>query len=103
MTTKSVFPKLDALEAAARGKGRLAVAVAYPCSTDALAAAISAYEEGIIEPVLVGPRQRIEACASALKTSLNGFRIVEAEDDPILASRMAVALVGAGEVNAAYR
>ncbi len=54
MTTKSVFPKLDALEAAARGKGRLAVAVAYPCSTDALAAAISAYEEGIIEPVLVG-------------------------------------------------
>lgn len=100
MTTKPTFPKLDALEAEARGKGRLSVAVAYPCSTDALAAAVSAFEEGIIEPVLVGPRRRIEACASTLKVSLGGFRFVEADDDPILASRTAVALVGAGEVNA---
>jgi phosphate acetyltransferase len=100
MTTGSTFPKLDALEAAARGKGRLSVAVAYPCSTDALAAAVSAFEEGIIDPVLVGPRQRIEICASTLDVSLEGFRFVEAEDDPILSSRMAVALVGAGEVSA---
>jgi phosphate acetyltransferase len=100
MTTERTFQKLDALEAAARGKGRLAVAVAYPCSTDSLAAAVFAYKEGIIEPVLVGPRRRIEACASALQASLEGFRFVEAEDDPIVASRMAVALVSAGEVNA---
>jgi len=100
MTTEPTFPKLDALEAAARGKGRLSVAVAYPCSTDALAAAVSAFEEGIIDPVLVGPRRRIETCASTLKVSLEGFRFVEAEDDPILSSRMAVALVGAGEVSA---
>jgi phosphate acetyltransferase len=100
MTSKPTFPKLDALEAAARGKGRLAVAVAYPCSTDSLAAAVSAYDEGIIEPVLVGPRRRIEACASALQVDLAGFRLVEADDDPIVASRMAVALVNAGEANA---
>ena len=100
MTTEPTFPKLDALEAAARGKGRLSVAVAYPCSTDALAAAVSAFEEGIIEPVLVGPRARIETFASTLRVSLAGFRFVEAEDDPILSSRMAVALVDAGEVNA---
>ncbi len=100
MTTEPTFPKLDALEAAARGKGRLAVAVAYPCSTDSLAAAVSAYEEGIIDPVLVGPRRRIEACANALRISLDRFRLVEAEDDPIVSSRLAVALAGAGEVNA---
>jgi phosphate acetyltransferase len=100
MTTEPTFPKLDALEAAARGKGRLAIAVAYPCSTDSLAAAVSAYEEGIIDPILVGPRPRIEACANALKISLDGFRLVEAEDDPIVSSRLAVALAGAGEVNA---
>ncbi len=100
MTIEPTFPKLDALEATARGKGRLAVAVAYPCSTDALAAAVSAYREGIIEPVLVGPRRRIESCASTLKVSLEGLRFVEAEDDPILASRMAVALASAGEVRA---
>jgi phosphate acetyltransferase len=100
MTTEPTFPKLDALEAAARGKGRLAVAVAYPCSTDSLAAAVSAYEEGIIDPVLVGPRRRIETCANALQISLDRFRLVEAEDDPIVSSRLAVALAGAGEVNA---
>jgi len=100
MTNPRTFPRLDALEAAARGKGRLAVAVAYPCSTDSLAAAVSAFEAGIIEPVLVGPRRRIEACANTLKVSLEGFRFVEAEDDPILSSRSAVALVGANEVSA---
>ena len=100
MTNQRTFPRLDALEAAARGKGRLAVAVAYPCSTDSLAAAVSAFEAGIIEPVLVGPRRRIEACANTLQVSLDGFRFVEAEDDPILSSRMAVALVGANEVSA---
>ena len=100
MKTERTFPKLDALEAAARAKGRLSVAVAYPCSTDSLAAAISAHEEGIIEPVFVGPRRRIEAFASALQMSLEGFRFVEAEDDPIVSSRMAVALVSAGEVSA---
>jgi phosphate acetyltransferase len=100
MKTERTFPKLDALEAAARAKGRLSVAVAYPCSTDSLAAAVSAHEEGIIEPVFVGPRRRIEAFASALQMSLEGFRFVEAEDDPIVSSRMAVALVSAGEVSA---
>jgi phosphate acetyltransferase len=99
-TTEQTFPKLDALEAAARGKGRLSVAVAYPCSADSLAAALYAHAEGIIEPVLVGPRRRIESCATALQVSLEGFRLVEAEDDPIVSSRMAVALVGAGEASA---
>lgn len=94
------FPRLDALEAAARGKGRLTVAVAYPCSNDSLAAALAARDEGIIEPVLVGPRRRIEACASAIGVSLDGIRCVEADDDPIASSQTAVALAGAGEVNA---
>jgi phosphate acetyltransferase len=35
-----------------------------------------------------------------LRASLEGFRLVEAEDDPIVASRLAVALAGAGEVSA---
>jgi phosphate acetyltransferase len=100
MIPARTFPRLDALEASARSKGRLAVAVAYPCSTDALAAALSAFKEGIIDPVLVGPRSRIEACANALHAGLEGIRIVEAEDDPVLASRMAVALASAGEVGA---
>lgn len=97
---RSSHPRLDALEAAARGKGRLTVAVAYPCSIDSLGAALAAREAGIIDPILVGPRARIEACADALKTSLEGIRLIDAADDPIEASRMAVALAGSGEAGA---
>lgn len=97
---RSSHPRLDALEAAARGKGRLNVAVAYPCSVDSLGAALAAREAGIIDPILVGPRARIEACADTLKTSLDGIRLVDAEDDPIEASRLAVALAGSGEAGA---
>ena len=94
------FPKLDALENAARGKGRLAVAVAYPCSNDSLAAALAARDDGIIDPILVGPRKRIEACANDLGVSLEGVRWADAEDDPVASSRAAVALVSAGEASA---
>jgi phosphate acetyltransferase len=95
-----IFPKLDALEAAARSKGRLSVAVAYPCSPDSLAAALAASDAGVIEPVLVGPRRRIQATADALQASVAGLRLVETEDDPVAASRKAVALASAGEAKA---
>ena len=97
---RTSHPRLDALEAAARGRGRLNVAVAYPCSVDSLGAALAAREAGIIDPILVGPRARIEACATSLKTSLEGIRLIDAADDPIEASRMAVALAGSGEAGA---
>jgi phosphate acetyltransferase len=97
---RSSHPRLDALEVAARRKGRLNVAVAYPCSVDSLGAALAAREAGIIDPILVGPRARIEACADALKTSLEGIRLIDAEDDPIEASRVAVALASSGEAGA---
>jgi phosphate acetyltransferase len=97
---RSPHPRLDALEAAARGKGRLNVAVAYPCSVDSLGAALAARDAGIIDPILVGPRARIEACASMLMASLEGIRLIDAEDDPIEASRVAVALAGSGEAGA---
>ena len=100
MTQQKLFPKLDVMEATARAKGRLTVAVAYPCSQDSLAAALAAREDGVIDPVLVGPRQRIQICADALKISLDGLRLVDAEDDPVTASRAAVALVNAGEAGA---
>jgi phosphate acetyltransferase len=98
--TRASHPRLDALEATARGKGRLNVAVAYPCSTDSLGAALSARDAGIIDPVLVGPRARIVACADALKTSLDGVRLIDTADDPIEASRKAVTLGSSGEAAA---
>mgnify|MGYP002076286691 CR=1 FL=1 len=95
-----VFPKLEAMEATARNKGRLRVAVAYPCSPDSLAAALAAHEDGMIDPLLVGPRQKIEAIAATLKISLDGLDFVETEDDPVAASRKAVAVARAGDATA---
>lgn len=94
------FPKLEAMEAAARNKGRLRVAVAYPCSPDSLAAALAAHEDGMIDPLLVGPRKKIEAIAATLKANLSGLDFVDTEDDPIAASRKAVAVARAGDANA---
>jgi phosphate acetyltransferase len=95
-----LFPRLEKLEASSRDKGRLTVAVAYPCSNDALAAALSARNAGMIEPILVGPRSRIQACADALKLSITGVHLVDSPDDPVAASRAAVALATSGEVEA---
>lgn len=94
------FPKLDAMEATARGKGTLTVAVAYPCSADSLSAALIARDEKLIEPILVGPRKRIQACADLLNVSLDGLNLVEADDDPIASSRAAVSIVSAGDAKA---
>lgn len=88
------------MEAAARNKGRLRVAVAYPCSPDSLAAALAAHEDGMIDPLLVGPRQKIEAIAATLKISLDGLDFVDTEDDPVAASRKAVAVARAGDATA---
>ncbi|MBN8980608.1 MAG: bifunctional enoyl-CoA hydratase/phosphate acetyltransferase [Rhizobiales bacterium] len=93
-------PRLSGMEERARTKGKLAVAVAYPCSTDSLGAALAARDKGVIEPILVGPRAKIESCADALKASLNGIKTVETDDDAIMASRKAVALASAGDVGA---
>ena len=91
------YPRLNALIHSARQKGRLVVAVAYPCSADSLAAALSARDEGIIDPILVGPKKRIEDFAAALGSDLGGVRIVDAEDDPIISSRVAANLVATGQ------
>ena len=99
-SARYAHPRLDALEATARGKGPLKVAVAYPCSVESLGAAIAAREQGMIDPILVGPRARIESYASALNVSLDGIRLVNVEDDPAVSSRTAVALVNAGEAGA---
>ncbi len=43
--------------------GRLKMGVVYPCDEVSLSAAMDARAAGLIEPVLLGPRDRIEAVA----------------------------------------
>ena len=71
-------------------------AVAHPCSDAAIQAAIEAAKEGIIEPILVGPLDRIRAAAEQASVDLEGFRLVDAVHSHEAAEK-AVALIRAGD------
>lgn len=71
-------------------------AVAHPCDASSLGGAVDAARMGIIAPVLVGPRARIEATAKAASLDISGLRIVDAAHSHDSAAK-AVALVREGQ------
>jgi phosphate acetyltransferase len=52
-------------------------AVAHPCEATALSGAIDAANKGLIVPILVGPRARIESTARSAGIDLGDFQIVD--------------------------
>ncbi len=74
----------------------VATAVAHPCDANALRAAVDAANENLIEPILVGPRTRIEAVAAEIGIDVSALRIVETPHSHE-AARVAVELVRRGE------
>jgi phosphate acetyltransferase/phosphate butyryltransferase len=77
----------------------LTTAVVHPCDAASLLGALQARDAGIITPLLVGPRARIEAAAMGLNAALDGVEIVDAPHSHAAADR-AVALVRQGRVAA---
>jgi phosphate acetyltransferase/phosphate butyryltransferase len=75
------------------------VAVAHPCDVPSLSAALEARHAGLIEPVLVGPRARLEAVATEAGLDLADVAIVDVPHSHA-AAQQAVALAAAGEVEA---
>ncbi len=71
-------------------------AVAHPCDESAIRAAWEAAGEGLITPVLVGPREKIVAAAQRAGVDCSAFRIVEAAHSHEAAAA-AVDLVKRGE------
>lgn len=95
--------KYERLIAAAQALPRLKVAVAHPCDEAALGAALEAADLGLIEPILVGPRERILAAAATLATQEpERWRIVEAGHSHASAAE-ALALVQAGAAEAVMK
>jgi phosphate acetyltransferase/phosphate butyryltransferase len=79
--------------------GRIKVAVVYPCDELSLSAALDARSAGIIEPVLIGPRERLEATAQKCGASIRELAVVDAPHGEAAAAR-AVELALKGEVEA---
>jgi phosphate acetyltransferase/phosphate butyryltransferase len=74
-------------------------AVVHPCDSLSIAGAMAAARQGIIVPVLVGPRKRIEDAARAAGQSIDGVEIIDTPHSHAAAAT-AVALVRSGKVEA---
>lgn len=75
------------------------VAVVHPCDELSLAAALDARSAGLIEPVLVAPRARLEEVAAAAGLDLGGVIIEDVAHSHAAAAR-AVEMAAKGEVEA---
>ena len=82
-----------------RPLGRLKMAVVHPCDAVSLSAALDAHAAGLIEPVLVGPRERLMAVAQQSDLKIDQVTIDEVPHGQA-AARRAVELAVKGEVDA---
>jgi phosphate acetyltransferase len=74
-------------------------AIAHPCDRDSLLGPIEAAERGIIQPILVGPEDRIREVAKAAGIDISPYRIVSVPHSHAAAEK-AVELARTGEVDA---
>ncbi|WP_399696966.1 bifunctional enoyl-CoA hydratase/phosphate acetyltransferase [Xenophilus sp.] len=79
--------------------GAIRVAVVHPCDALSLGGAMDACRAGLIEPVLVGPRAKVEAAALAAGVDLAGIAIEDVPHSHAAAAR-AAELAGQGAVEA---
>ena len=93
-------PHLARLLEQARAKGAIPVAVAYPCDAGSLQAAMQAADAGLIKPLLVGPKDRIEAAAAQAGIDLSGADIHSTADDARAAAAQAAILCRDGAAKA---
>lgn len=91
--------RFGALVDRARALEPLTTAIVHPCDDLSLGGAIAARDEGMITPVLVGPRAKIEAAADGAELDLAGIEIVDAPHSHA-AAEVAVALVHEGRAGA---
>lgn len=77
----------------------LRAAIVHPCSPEAIQAAVEIRDEGLLEPLLVGPEAKIRTAAEQAGVSLDGIAIEPVEHSHAAACR-AVELAVAGKVAA---
>jgi len=82
-----------------KGLEPIPTAVAHPCDEESLKGPVQAFHAGIIEPILVGPENKIRAVAEEFGIDLHGIRIVHAAHSHDSAA-LAVSLVRTGDAEA---
>ena len=77
----------------------VATAVVHPCDESSLTGAVDAAKLGLIRPLLVGPKAKIDAAARKAKLDLAGFQMIDAPHSHGAAAT-AVELVRSGKAEA---
>lgn len=70
--------KYEQLIARCQSMTPVSTAVAHPCDESSLRGAVEAAKLGILQPILVGPRARIEAVAAQFQLDIAAYPIVDA-------------------------
>jgi phosphate acetyltransferase len=91
--------RYEQLIASARKQAAVKVAVAHPCDESSMRGVGEAMRLRLIEPILVGPVERIRRVAERVGFDIAGVEIVEAEHSHASAAK-AVELVRAGKAEA---
>src|SRR5271165_6736596 len=91
--------KYQRLIAAAQKEMTVKVAVAHPCDDVSLSGAIEAHKLGLIDPILVGPPERVRKAAKEAHLDISAFELVESAHSHDSAAK-AVGLVTTGRVEA---
>lgn len=78
---------------------KIKVAVVYPCSKDSLDGAIEAAQQGLIEPILIGPQRIIEKLSAELNLDLSSYELIDIPESAH-AVQKAVELARDGKVDA---
>ena len=104
MAEKDIAPeraheKYQGLLDSCRSLAPTPTAVAHPCDQSSLEGAIDAARLGLIAPILVGPRSRIEAVAKQFAIDISGLPIVDAPFSEASAEQ-SVAIVREGKAEA---
>ena len=85
--------------ARAKSKIKIKMAVAHPCSYEALIGAVDAANEGLIEPILVGPKEKIEKVAKEHSIDISSYRLIDVPHSHASVAEV-IRLAREGEVDA---
>jgi phosphate acetyltransferase len=91
--------RYEQLIAAAQKQAAIKVAVAHPCDEASMRGVGEAMRLRLIEPILVGPVERIRRAAGEVGLDIGGVELVDAEHSHASAAK-AVELVRAGKAEA---
>jgi phosphate acetyltransferase len=78
--TERKHEKYERLIARSKSAHPAPCAVAYPCDESSLRGAVEAGQMGLLKPILVGPKARIEGLAQQFGIDLAGCEMVDAPD-----------------------